>query len=409
VLGCEGVPRTIIIMQAAVIVLGDLGRSPRMQYHAVALAVNGVDVDLIGEEGFALPAALLHPRITVHRLARRRGAANVPGAAIALFARCLRIRKPDVIVVQTPPAIPTLAVAWLAARLRGARLIFDWHNVGWTLLALRSGPQHPLVIAARWIERACATLPDAHLCVSAAMAAHLRKTWHAAPVHVLRDRPGAAFAPAAAREAMRARLIGAAGLPDGAQPAILVSPTSWTRDEDLELILEAADRLDASWSDSGPADGAVIVISGEGAGRAAFDAQLTSRPRARVRVITTWVPAGEYPELLASADAGLSLHRSSSGLDLPMKICDLFGSGVPVCAFDYGPTIREMVDPDRNALLFRDAGELASCVDALFRSRPEPSALWLRLRAGAAEAAAGPRWIDGWNREARAAVMESRS
>ena len=41
-------------MRAAVVVLGDLGRSARMRYHAQALAANGVDVDLVGFEGMPL-------------------------------------------------------------------------------------------------------------------------------------------------------------------------------------------------------------------------------------------------------------------------------------------------------------------------------------------------------------------
>src|SRR5215212_5998571 len=57
-------------MRAAVVCLGDLGRSARMRYHAQALAANGVEVDLVGLEGTPLPQAVTDdPRISVHRIA----------------------------------------------------------------------------------------------------------------------------------------------------------------------------------------------------------------------------------------------------------------------------------------------------------------------------------------------------
>lgn len=37
-----------------VLVLGDMGRSPRMQYHAASIAKHGGKVTLIGYEGFSL-------------------------------------------------------------------------------------------------------------------------------------------------------------------------------------------------------------------------------------------------------------------------------------------------------------------------------------------------------------------
>jgi beta-1,4-mannosyltransferase len=43
----EDSPRTSV----QVVVLGDIGRSPRMQYHALSIAKHGGSVDLIGVHG----------------------------------------------------------------------------------------------------------------------------------------------------------------------------------------------------------------------------------------------------------------------------------------------------------------------------------------------------------------------
>ena len=37
--------------RACIIVIGDIGRSPRMQYHALSLAKTGFDVDIVGYGG----------------------------------------------------------------------------------------------------------------------------------------------------------------------------------------------------------------------------------------------------------------------------------------------------------------------------------------------------------------------
>lgn len=375
-----------------------------MQYHALALAVNGVDVDLIGEEGAPLPSRVGHARIRVHRLPARRGIGGVLGSAAALLRIGRRIPRPDVIVVQTPPAIPTLFATWIIARRCGSRLVFDWHNLGWTLVAERFGAGHLLTHVARWLEERCARLADAHLAVSDALATHLRDRCGVSPVLVFRDRPAGAFGPRDPHQAMRANLIAQAGLPPDADPAIVICPTSWTRDEALDVIIAAADALEAEWAERGPADGLVIAISGEGAGRAAFETRLRGRVSGRVRIVTTWVSGDDYPALVAAADAGLSLHRSSSGLDLPMKISDMYGAALPVCAMDYGATLRELIAPGRTAATFVTAGELAQWLDRMFRPWPARSSVWEELQSGSASAA-GLRWGAGWDLEARATIM----
>lgn len=36
-------------------------------------------------------------------------------------------------------------VVWICCRLKGAAFVIDWHNLGYSILALSLGPRHPLV------------------------------------------------------------------------------------------------------------------------------------------------------------------------------------------------------------------------------------------------------------------------
>ncbi|KAL7720616.1 Chitobiosyldiphosphodolichol beta-mannosyltransferase [Entamoeba marina] len=75
-------------------------------------------------------------------------------------------------------------------------------------------------------------------------------------------------------------------------------------------------------------------------------------------VIPVWLEHEDYPKLLAACQFGISLHQSSSKLDLPMKVLDMFGCALPVLARGY-PTIRdELVEENKVGFCFDTAEEL---------------------------------------------------
>lgn len=64
-----------------------------------------------------------------------------------LWALLVALPRPDAILLQLPPAVPTMVACRLAAARHRARLVFDWHNFAYTLMAIGMGPRHPLVSA----------------------------------------------------------------------------------------------------------------------------------------------------------------------------------------------------------------------------------------------------------------------
>lgn len=371
-------------MRTAVIVIGDLGRSPRMQYHAVSLANAGGEVDLVGLEGAPpIPAVAAHPNIRVHRLhdrafaGREKGgvsrfvlasALRAVGQALRLFWTLMRIPKPNVILVQNPPAVPSLSIAWLAARLRGARVVIDWHNLSHTIVAVKVGDHHRAVKSLARSERRWARRADGHLTVSKTFADWLAREYRITPA-VVYDRPSQSFAQpsTAAATALWDKLAKEHQL--RSRPPLVVCPTSWTPDEDFDLLLEALERAertlmrarsaDVARADPDQADLAVI-LTGRGPLRPVFEQRASRRNFTAIAVKTLWLEPSDYPTLIGMADLGLCLHQSSSGLDLPMKLADLRGAGVPVATYDYAPVLGEVMTSGHEGVTFRDPGDLAA-------------------------------------------------
>ena len=63
----------------------------------------------------------------------------------------------------------------------------------------------------------------------------------------------------------------------------------------------------------------VVAITGKGPEKQMYMKRIKELAFENVALITPWLEADDYPRLLGCADIGISLHASSSGVDLPMK------------------------------------------------------------------------------------------
>lgn len=148
------------------------------------------------------------------------------------------------------------------------------------------------------------------------------------------------------------------------RPAFIISSTSWTADEDFGLLLEALDMYQARKSspEGKTLPRMMVVITGRGELRKQFVEQVAARENAGkwpdIVVRCVFVSARDYPLLLGGSDLGISMHQSSSGRDLPMKIVDMFGCGVPVLARGF-PCLDELVKDGVNGRVFNTSAELA--------------------------------------------------
>ncbi len=276
--------------------------------------------------------------------------------------------------------------------------------------------------------------------------------------------------------------------PEAERAVLVMSSTSWTEDEDFGLLLDALVAVDRRWAgaaaegegededeEGGPrrrrsVRGAgsskaslqgmgpprpflVVAVTGKGPLKAHYEARILALRLRRVAVCTLWLEAADYPLLVGSADLGVCLHESTSGIDLPMKVLDMFGAGLPVCALRFrclaelvrdqvsryavkgpGPVaiafafacafalcplhwqspalrclyqaktkpflspVSNRLTAQENGLVFSSAAELAGALDALLGRLPQGQTQLLgRLRAGVEGMA---RWEENWEEHA---------
>ena len=482
-----------------VMVLGDVGRSPRMQYHTLSLLEDGHFVTLIGYAGESLipqlEAALINDTSTTnddtspayhgHLHVMRMTPYQPPKSNIVYrllyyplrllsllycvtYTLCIGLNhnaphttKPvDVILVQNPPSLPTLLLAYLYCVWQGLctrhhhrpRFVIDWHNLGYTMFDnTDTFIQRSIRTFAEWYERKMAPLANAHLTVTEAMELWLGENFnvHGERVRVLYDKPPLMFQPTSVEEQHELfsrldmdecqQLVNTS---DGEQqqgnteqlieetiftqsirnsdgtssirlrndrPALLVSSTSWTPDEDFSILLEALKELHKkikakSKSDTFPK--VLVVVTGKGPQKSYYLPLLKefNATHPNINIQTLWLEAGDYPKLLGCATLGISLHTSTSGLDLPMKVLDMFGCQVPVCAIGFD-CLEELVKDGVNGKIFHDGNELANQLYDLLVGYPSNDTTMNKLETYRQNIDGMTRWKENWEECARHLIV----
>ncbi|XP_030753720.1 chitobiosyldiphosphodolichol beta-mannosyltransferase [Sitophilus oryzae] len=385
-----------------IVVLGDIGRSPRMQYHSLSLAEKGHKVDIIGYgETEPLHEIKMSPSIYYHFLC------PVPYIpirsvnyifktifqALNLLFLLFTIRSPSVLMVQNPPAIPSLVVCWLFCRVKRAKFIIDWHNYAHTIMALnvQSDKKNKFV---KWTEKCEAfagARADHNFCVTNEMKNDLLTRWNIKS-QTLYDKPPEIFRPITLKEkhnfllklgqiyktilnetnsTVFTELSGTDIVLKENRPGLLVSSTSWTEDEDFSILFSALQDYENHIRNGNvrKLPNLICFITGKGYLKQYYTKIIAKENWEHIKVITPWLDSSDYPLILASADLGICLHTSSSGLDLPMKVVDMFGCCLPVLAYDF-KCLHELVADGKNSYTFKTSEDLSSKLLSWFDNFP---------------------------------------
>lgn len=384
---------------AAVLVVGDLNRSPRMLNHCLALTEafpNINEISLIGYNGGDIRSDIANnPKIKQYHIRKgiNKFLSKLPrflfilAALIKIILQTLsltwilfRIPKFKFLILQNPPGIPSMLICWIICRLRGAKFIIDWHNYGYTILKVNNRPNFLVNLACKY-EKYLGKKSDLNFCVSQAEKRDLKKEFNIDAI-CLPDRPvKGLFKFLNELEANDLyknypnelySLIDT-HLPENKnlKPIVMISSTSWTPDEDFSMLLDAFIKTEEMIKESiedktqkniyniteDKIKKILFLITGRGPMRDKFMDKVSEANLKYFDVKSIWLESDDYPKLLSLVDLGISLHYSSSGIDLPMKVVDMFSGCLPVASVYY-ETINELVKENENGFLFKNSKDL---------------------------------------------------
>lgn len=426
-----------------VINLGDAGRSPRINNHVVQLAASkDCEVDYVTHVETDLPLAIkkenVHIHATNHVLLKLIG--FLPAAFYfwlrfaveimtleVLFMLHLR-KKYDGVLVQNPYSLPVLVLlAIYKLWSPHTKVVIDMHNFGYTLMGkgravaeaespslsatvlraialLRSLQRRIFVQLYFVVETTFVRLvADEVLVVSQAMKVVLEQEWNipADRVKLLYDTPnaGAGFKKlslaekhnflssfAELRDAQGGSLLasveGGKPVEKKDRPLVFTVSTSWGIDDDFDTLIQAIELYKAA---PGAKRRLEFFFTGTGPKKHFVAKQLKALSDELVQIHMKWFSAEDYAKMIACADFGISVHASTSGVDLPIKVIDSLACHVPVIAYNYAPAIKELVS-EANGHLYDNAAELCELLLKVGKAGPTNYRFEERL------------WADEWKK-----------
>lgn len=144
---------------------------------------------------------------------------------------------------------------------------------------------------------------------------------------------------------------------------LLLSSTSYTPDEDFMEMIKALDQIYAKKQEFPQFEipRIFVLVTGKGPQKEMYEGIFEEKNlewKGLITIKTAWLEIDDYPKIVAAADLGVCLHYSSSGLDLPMKVVDMFSAQLPCIAYDYH-AIGELVIDGENGKVFENSDQLS--------------------------------------------------
>ena len=355
----------------------------RVRAEAESLVAAGHEVEVVAPRAAGQPAREVVGGVRVRRFRGLNASTDSPWsmlreyavAGVALHAHALRalIRGASVLHLHNPPDI--LFPAGALFRMAGRTVVFDHHDLGPELVAVRSGAR-PLIALARACERLTFAVASHVLAANASHAqiARDRGAKSEQEVTIVRNGPPKSWMEMPLRvrggrlDVVRLAYVGAVAAQDGVEGLAQV----------LATLGERTPRLDVR-----------LTVIGDGSARSSLEAELERLGVADAVTITGWVPLETVPLLLADADVCVDPAPATPLNDRStmMKVAEYLALGKPVVAYDLVETRATVGD----AALLVAPGDVDAFAGQIERLAGDPE-LRGQLANRARERATGLTW-----------------